>query len=47
MIVEKCNNCKWYEADDYVCVNAESDHCADFVMPNEICMEWEQKEDET
>ena len=50
MIEEKqqehvCKNCKW-RSDDFtsVCVNDASDHLADFVMPDDGCEEWEEKE---
>ena len=43
---QACKNCR-YRSDDFtsVCVNADSDRVADFVMPDDWCEEWEEKED--
>lgn len=44
-MVKTCCTCKWY-SDPFVsvCVNADSEHCADFVEPGETCEEWEEKD---
>ena len=38
-----CKNCKWLcdPEMESVCVNSDSDHCADFVSPNDSCSEFE------
>ena len=40
-----CKNCKWFADDVCVCVNDASDHLADFVLPDDVCEEWEGKND--
>ena len=41
-----CSNCKWFASDVYVCVNGKSAHRADFVMGNDTCIYWENKNNE-
>ena len=45
---ERCENCKWRRHEDindgYVCVNAESDRCADWVEDYDGCECWEGKD---
>ena len=38
-----CKNCKWLCDPDMssVCVNDKSPHCADFVLPNDVCEAFE------
>ena len=38
-----CKNCKWLcdPEMESVCVNSDSEHCADFVSPNDSCSEFE------
>ena len=40
-----CKNCR-YRSDDFasVCVNSDSKHCADFVMADDTCPAWKEKE---
>ena len=42
-----CGNCKWNEREniggDYVCVNDESDYCADWTEYDHTCDYWEGK----
>lgn len=40
-----CRLCKWYAEETGVCVNDASDWLADFVLPNNVCPEWEAKND--
>lgn len=40
-----CRLCKWYAEETEVCVNDQSDHLADYVMPCNVCKEWEAKDD--
>lgn len=40
-----CRLCKWYAEETGVCVNYASDWLADFVLPNNVCPEWEGKKD--
>lgn len=37
---KNCQNCDWFVLPEYVCVNGESERCADFVMPDEKCDNW-------
>lgn len=40
-----CGSCKWYAEPEGVCVNALSEHVADFVWDERGCKEWEKKDD--
>lgn len=44
---ETCGNCKYCEYDKFgrafVCVNADSAMCTDFVQPNDCCDEFKEK----
>lgn len=45
--MKNCGNCKYGNYDTmqgYVCVNDESDYCADFVEHDHVCEEHEMKE---
>ena len=35
-----CSTCQWY-ADNGVCVNGDSEHCADFRSEDDGCEMWE------
>jgi hypothetical protein len=35
-----CNTCKYWAIEEQVCVNADSEHCADFTLPNHSCPNW-------
>lgn len=40
-----CKTCKWLDFDeigDKYCVNADSEHCADWVEETDICERWEE-----
>lgn len=37
---KNCQTCDWFTLPEYVCVNSESEYCADFVMPGEKCENW-------
>ena len=41
---KNCETCRW-RSDDFtsVCVNADSDHVADFVSAIDVCDEWEHR----
>ncbi|MBR5677087.1 MAG: hypothetical protein IKX20_03005 [Paludibacteraceae bacterium] len=46
---ECCGRCKWSERDkkfkeDYICVNDESEHCADWVEYEDYCDNFEERE---
>ena len=36
-----CATCCWYEGFNGVCFNGDSKYCADFTKPENICKEWE------
>lgn len=42
-----CATCKYIEFESidqgYVCVNSESEYCADWVEMNHSCEDWEEK----
>lgn len=40
-----CGFCKWYAEPEGVCVNALSEHVADFVWDERGCGEWEKKDE--
>lgn len=42
-----CRNCE-YRSDEFTsaCVNADSEHCEDFVMADDTCEHWKEKTDE-
>lgn len=42
-----CGTCQYGSYDKmqgYVCVNGESEHCADFTDYDHCCSEWERKD---
>lgn len=42
-----CGNCEYGSYDKiqgYVCVNGDSEYCADFVEYDHTCEDWEEKE---
>ncbi len=41
-----CSNCKWHDRFSWVCYNGLSECRADFTDPDDVCKEWE-KRDET
>ena len=45
--MKACCTCKWWhkESDEYcqVCVNDESESCADYTEPDDYCDKWEAK----
>lgn len=44
---EICGTCKWHEheniSDGWVCVNSDSEYCADYTEYNDTCEEWEER----
>lgn len=42
-----CGTCRWHEHEDiddgWVCVNDQSEYCADWTEYDDICDEWEAK----
>jgi hypothetical protein len=38
-----CEKCRWWAAEEQVCCNADSEHCADFTCPYESCLYFELK----
>ncbi len=40
-----CSNCRYWSVEEQVCVNAESEHRADFTLPNHTCLEYEARRD--
>lgn len=44
---ECCGNCRYHEKDlydeGYICVNGESDYCADWTEYNDFCEEYEEE----
>ena len=45
-----CGTCRYHEYEDfsqgYVCVNDESEYCADWTEYNDTCDEWEGKDED-
>lgn len=44
---ECCGTCKWHSKDelgDWLCVNDESEYCADWTEYSDSCEEWESRE---
>lgn len=46
-MVECCGTCKWHRHENtsqgWVCMNSESDYCADWTEYNDSCNEWEEE----
>lgn len=46
--LNNCEDCKYYEHEDiddgYVCVNSDSDYCADWVEPDYGCVDFEERD---
>jgi len=40
---EICKNCIYFAKDHEVCVNSESEHCADFVVKEDTCDSFSEK----
>ena len=36
-----CSTCRWYEDFQGVCFNGDSEYCADFIDPGDVCECWE------
>ena len=46
MCCETCKYCQYENIDQgYVCVNNESEYCADWVEPEHCCEEWSEEDD--
>jgi len=39
-----CATCRWYEDFQGVCFNGDSEYCADFIDPEDVCECWEEME---
>ena len=39
-----CSTCTWYDVDNGVCCNGESEHRADFCNLDDTCEKWEEKQ---
>ncbi len=48
MAKKNCGNCNYCaeSGEDLVCVNPESEYCADYVSESHSCEDWEGNEDE-
>ena len=42
---KSCSNCKWHDRFSWVCYNGLSECRADFTDPDDVCKEWEKKDD--
>ncbi len=44
-----CGTCKWHKneniSDGGVCVNGDSDYCADWTGYDDSCEEWEERDE--
>lgn len=42
-MVKTCSTCDWWASDPmvWVCLNGDSEHCADFTDPDDTCPCWE------
>jgi len=40
-----CRNCEFYDKEYEVCVNADSEKVADFVLSGDSCEAWETKQE--
>lgn len=45
-----CENCEYFQYEKidqgYVCVNGDSEYCADWVEPEHSCSDWEEKDED-
>lgn len=43
-----CATCQWWASDPmvWVCLNGDSEHCADFTDPDDTCPCWENYDEE-
>lgn len=43
-----CGNCRWHMHEDtddgFVCVNSDSEYCADWTAYYFVCPDWEERE---
>ena len=37
-----CNTCEHWASEEQVCTNADSEHRADFTLPNHSCHKWKE-----
>ena len=44
-MIKCCATCAWYEDFQGVCFNGDSEYCADFIDPEDVCECWEEKEE--
>lgn len=43
---KSCSTCKWHDSFSWVCYNGLSERRADFTDPEDVCKEWEKRENE-
>lgn len=43
---KSCSNCKWHDRFSWVCYNGLSERRANFTDPEDVCKEWEKRENE-
>lgn len=43
---KSCSTCKWHDGFSWVCYNGLSERRADFTDPEDVCKEWEKRENE-
>ena len=48
MIEKICGTCGWHKRsdawpDDWVCVNGDSEYCADWTSYTDSCSDWEER----
>lgn len=41
---DSCDSCRWYDQEQGTCFNGDSQNCADFVDPDDVCPEWEKRD---
>lgn len=45
-MLRDCGTCKWHECemdDSWICVNNDSEFCADWMPYDHCCEEWEER----
>lgn len=45
--IKICGNCKYHQFENidngWVCVNSDSEYCADWTEYNDTCVDWEER----
>lgn len=44
---KSCSTCKWHDGFSWVCYNGLSECRADFTDPDDVCKEWEKRENDS